>query len=196
MTEAAPPERRSGSVAEPRLRDASVPERATIVLRPMAGPDVDALMVYEDELFGSESWSADSYRAELADSRYRHYLVAERVADRVIERGAKGAEGAAEPGPGVGGGLIGWAGLMVIGETAQVLTIGVVPGQQRRGIGQAMLDALLAEARRRGATEVVLEVRVDNAAARRLYERKPIHPVAGAARVLRPGARRCSGDET
>ena len=40
-----------------------------------------------------------------------------------------------------------------------------------------MLDALLDEARRRGAIEVILEVRVDNGPARRLYERNRFVPL-------------------
>ncbi len=134
-----------------------------LALRPMVKTDIARFMTFEEELFGSESWTPDSYRAELADARYRHYIVAELVADAVTETDTAD--------------LIGWAGLMVIGETAQILTIGVVPGAQRQGTGQVMLDALLDEARRRGAIEVILEVRVDNGPARRLYERNRFLPL-------------------
>jgi ribosomal-protein-alanine N-acetyltransferase len=119
--------------------------------------DIERVMGHEDELFGTEAWAPDSYRAELADRRYRHYLIAER---------------AGQPAQ-----LVGWAGIMVIAETAQILTIGVVTAEQGRGIGQRLLDELLAEARRRAATEVVLEVRIDNVAARRLYERNRFVPL-------------------
>ena len=119
----------------------------------MRKADIDRFMAFEEELFGNESWTPDSYRAELADARYRHYIVAE------LGTGTDASD------------IVGWAGLMVIGETAQILTIGVVPDAQRQGTGQVMLDALLDEARRRGAVEVILEVRVDNGPARRLYER-------------------------
>jgi ribosomal-protein-alanine N-acetyltransferase len=60
---------------------------------------------------------------------------------------------------------------MVVAEDAQILTIGTVPHRQREGIGQALLDELLDEAKRRGATAVFLEVRVDNEPARALYRR-------------------------
>jgi [ribosomal protein S18]-alanine N-acetyltransferase len=39
------------------------------------------------------------------------------------------------------------------------------------GIGAALVENLLAEAGRRGCTEVFLEVRVDNGRAQRLYRR-------------------------
>ena len=42
--------------------------------------------------------------------------------------------------------------------------------QQGWGIGSALLAALLAEARRRGHTEISLTVRADNPQARRLYQ--------------------------
>jgi ribosomal-protein-alanine N-acetyltransferase len=145
-------------------------DAGSVVLRPMVAADIDEFMAYEEELFGSESWSADSYRGELADGRYRHYLVAER---RPAYPGRAGL-GPADPGSTE---IVGWAGLMVIRETAQILTIGVIPSAQRRGTGQVMLDALIDEARHRGASEIILEVRMDNAAARRLYERNRFAPL-------------------
>lgn len=56
-----------------------------------------------------------------------------------------------------------------LGEEAEVLTLGVLPGARRQGVGHALLAAMLAEARRRGIGSVVLEVAADNGAARRLY---------------------------
>jgi ribosomal-protein-alanine N-acetyltransferase len=110
---------------------------------------IDALMPYERAMFGTEAWTASSYRTELADSTLRHYLAAE-GADRQ---------------------LLGWAGVMVVGATAEILTVGVIPAARRQGIAGRLLAGLLDEARRRGAVEVFLEVRVDNAAARELYGR-------------------------
>jgi ribosomal-protein-alanine N-acetyltransferase len=124
----------------------SSPATARIVA--MRAAHVDALMPYERDMFGTEAWTRSSYLAEVADHRLRHYVAAE------------DAEGA----------LLGWAGVMVVGATAEILTVGVVPAARRRGLGRDLLHALLAEASTRGATEVFLEVRVDNAAAIALYE--------------------------
>jgi [ribosomal protein S18]-alanine N-acetyltransferase len=52
-----------------------------------------------------------------------------------------------------------------------VQTIGVTSGNQRKGIGTELLLAMLGEARKRGATQVDLEVRADNAVAIALYEK-------------------------
>jgi ribosomal-protein-alanine acetyltransferase len=119
----------------------------TVRLVPMTGAHVDALMPFEHAMFGTEAWSAAAYRAELADRRHRHYVAAEDTA----------------------GQLLGWAGVMVVQDAAEILTDGVVPAARRAGIARLLLADLLAEARRRGAREVFLEVRVDNDAARTLY---------------------------
>ncbi len=121
----------------------------------MTKADIATIMPFEEALFGSESWTSDAYAAELADRKYRHYVVS------TDDTGL----------------LTGWAGLLVIADTAQILTIGVVPAMQRRGVGQFLLDTLLEEARARGAIEALLEVRVDNHSARRLYERNRFYPL-------------------
>ncbi|MDT4891966.1 MAG: tRNA N6-adenosine threonylcarbamoyltransferase [Pseudonocardiales bacterium] len=118
-----------------------------VTVVPMRAGHIDALMPFEREMFGTEAWTAGAYRTELADPRHRYYLAAE---DAV-------------------GALLGWAGVMVVGESAEILTVGVVPSARRRGIARRLLAGLLAEARVRGAVEVFLEVRVDNEAARALY---------------------------
>jgi ribosomal protein S18 acetylase RimI-like enzyme len=48
--------------------------------------------------------------------------------------------------------------------------IAVDPPRQGRGVGRALIDAAIAEARRRGARRLTLRVFSPNLAARRLYE--------------------------
>jgi ribosomal-protein-alanine N-acetyltransferase len=124
------------------------PTQATVTLRRMTIADLDALLPYEEVMFGTEAWSRNAYLEELADTRMRYYVVAE-AAD---------------------GSLLGDGGLLTIGETAQIVTVGVLPAARRRGVGRLLVRALVTEARRRQAEEVLLEVRVDNEAAKRLYE--------------------------
>lgn len=115
---------------------------------PMTAAHIDALMVYEREMFGTEAWTGSGYRTELADKRHRYYVAAQ----------------------GDDGELLGWAGVMVVADAAEILTVGVVPAARRQRIATKLLAALLDEARARGACEAFLEVRVDNEAARKLYE--------------------------
>jgi ribosomal-protein-alanine N-acetyltransferase len=128
--------------------------------------DLDAVMPFEQQMFGPEAWSRQGYLDELADTRLRYYIVAEAVAEGSTEP----AGGTGGTGGGAGGaGLLGTGGLLTVGETAQILTVGVLPAARRRGVGRLLVRALVAEARRRRATEVLLEVREDNHAAQRLY---------------------------
>lgn len=124
-----------------------------ITLQRMRPAHIPLVLEHEHALFGTESWSAGMYRDELADPWNRHYLVA-------FEEDWQDEQH-----------LVGWAGLMVIGDTAEILTIGTAPFAQRRGVARALMDALLVEARRRRAHEVLLEVRVDNDPAKALYVR-------------------------
>lgn len=119
---------------------------ATLV--PLTTGHLDALMRHEREMFGTEAWSPASYAAEIRDKHSRYYLAVEDAS----------------------GQLLGWGGLLIAADQAEVLTIGVVPSAQRRGLARLMLADFYAEARRRGARELFLEVRVDNAAAVALYE--------------------------
>ena len=114
----------------------------------MTSADLDVLLPFEDVMFGTEAWSRQSYEDELADTTLRDYLVAE------------SADGT----------LLGSSGLMTIASTSQILTVGVLPPARRRGIGRVLVQALVEIARRRGAVEVLLEVRIDNEAAKKLYE--------------------------
>ena len=57
------------------------------------------------------------------------------------------------------------------GETGYIAGMGVAPTHRGRGLGEAVMRAVLESARDRGVKHVQLEVLVQNAAAIRLYER-------------------------
>jgi [ribosomal protein S18]-alanine N-acetyltransferase len=121
----------------------------SVDLRPMARADLPAVARLEVALFGEEAWSAGMLAGELAGEPGRYYLVA---ADD--------------------GAIAGYAGMLAPGGgQADVLTVGVAHDRWGEGIGAALVEHLLAEAGRRGCTEVFLEVRVDNDRAQRLYRR-------------------------
>ncbi|HEX3535277.1 MAG TPA: GNAT family N-acetyltransferase [Stellaceae bacterium] len=64
---------------------------------------------------------------------------------------------------------IGFALARDLGTECEVLSLGVLPSQRRRGTGRQLVGAIADEATRRGLGSVVLEVATDNHAARRLY---------------------------
>lgn len=61
-------------------------------------------------------------------------------------------------------------------DEAELLTIAVAPGTQRRGVGRALLEALETRSAARGALRMFLEVAVDNAPAQALYARAGYRP--------------------
>ncbi|CAN5545790.1 ribosomal protein S18-alanine N-acetyltransferase [soil metagenome] len=124
----------------------------TPVLRRATLDDLDAIMQLETGTFASDAWSRGTMRAELR-SRHGYYLVAER------EPGHQDAA------------IAGYAGLLAPDGSGQadIQTIAVAPDARRHGLGRALMVALLAEARRREAGEVFLEVRADNPNAEAMY---------------------------
>lgn len=69
----------------------------------------------------------------------------------------------------VAGELCSFAVLMPGVEEAELLTIGVAAAHQRKGLGRAMLSAMLEVARAKQLSRVFLEVRVSNLGAIALY---------------------------
>ncbi|HEX9065821.1 MAG TPA: ribosomal protein S18-alanine N-acetyltransferase [Streptosporangiaceae bacterium] len=122
----------------------------SVRLRPMTPADLDAVADLEVSVFGpEEAWSRAMLAGELAQQpASRYYLVAEDDS-----------------------GIAGYAGLLGAGWQGDVLTLAVATDRWGEGIGTMLLRALLAEAGRRGCTEVFLEVRTDNTRAQDLYRR-------------------------
>ena len=69
------------------------------------------------------------------------------------------------------GQLAGYVGLKIAADEGYVGNLAVSPDFRRRGVGQALMDALLAHAKSSGLAFVTLEARVSNTAARALYEK-------------------------
>ena len=107
---------------------------------------IDELLPIEKDLFGVEQWSAGMFWNELAAGH--PYIAA--VQD---------------------GEVVGYAGLVVAPpDEAWVNNMAVRRDHQRHGIGRALLEELLAIARRNGARHTLLEVAADNAPAQALYD--------------------------
>jgi ribosomal-protein-alanine N-acetyltransferase len=127
-------------------------------LRPMVPADLSEVLALEFELFPDDPWTAEMFAEEVVQPpSSRLYLVAEEV----------DSEGGRPV-------MAGYAGLMFVpgGGQADVLTIAVAESCWGRGIGSALLGALLQAARDHRCVEVFLEVREDNPRARGLYLRR------------------------
>lgn len=135
-------------------------------LRPMVPADLTDVLALEHELFADDPWTAEMFAEEVVQPlSSRLYLVAEAVTEAVTA-------GVAADGPGYT--VAGYAGIMFLpgGGQADVLTIAVAQEFWARGIGSALLGALLQAAREHDCREVFLEVREDNPRARGLYLRR------------------------
>lgn len=69
------------------------------------------------------------------------------------------------------GGLLGYGMMYAAVQEADIVNIAVSPAARRLGIGQAIMESLMAEATEKGCLEMYLEVRESNTPARALYEK-------------------------
>ena len=125
-----------------------------VQLRDADWRDLTTMARLEQQIFPADAWSQATMWAELACRPRRAYLVAE-----------------GHPGGGVDGDgrLLGYAGLDLAGDVADVMTVAVDPRARGRGLGATLLEGLHARARDAGARSVMLEVRADNTSALGLY---------------------------
>ncbi|MBG6213097.1 MAG: ribosomal protein S18-alanine N-acetyltransferase [Cryobacterium sp.] len=121
-------------------------------LRRAHGADLAAIMRLETSIFENDAWSAPMMARDLGDPAC-YYLVAFPPDDpNNVEAyaGLLAPQGATE---------------------GDVQTIAVAGSARGHGLGRTLMQALISEARKRGARLIFLEVRADNPGAQRLYER-------------------------
>jgi ribosomal-protein-alanine N-acetyltransferase len=141
-------------------------------LRALRPADVPVIAELEQRLFPLDAWPLEMFVDEVSQPT-RSYLVAE-------------AGPAAEPGTDTR--VVGYCGVMCVDTMADIQTIAVTPEHEGRGIGTAMLTQMIDEAGRRGAEQVLLEVRSDNLRARALYVRFGFRHIHTRPRYYRDGA--------
>ncbi len=117
-----------------------------VAVRPLQVADIPVIADLEKEIY-PQPWSEGVFRDELTRDD-RAYVAA--VAD---------------------GEIIGFGGLMLVGEDAHVTTLAVGVGERRIGLGTRLMLQLIDAAVARGAHNLTLEVRSTNSGAQRLYER-------------------------
>jgi ribosomal-protein-alanine N-acetyltransferase len=129
------------------------PPPARVTWRPLATSDLAYVAALEAQVHAAP-WSLGNFRDALVAG----------YATRVAERESR---------------IIAYGVLMLAPGEAQILNISVVPDARREGFGRALLAQFIDDARRLGAEQCFLEVRVSNSPAIALYEG------AGFARIAR-----------
>jgi ribosomal-protein-alanine N-acetyltransferase len=121
-------------------------------IRPMQPDDLASVVTLETAQ-QPRPWSESVFRGEM-DADNRVYLVVEDESE-----------------------IIGFGGVMVIGDEAHVTNLLVSDARRREGIGMELMLALIESVVASGARHMTLEVRKENAAARALYARLGLAPV-------------------
>ena len=132
-------------------------------VREMRWTDIAELARIDRDLFGHESWSETTWWAELAGRPQRRY--------RVVTDGL---------------GILGYAGVDCPGTVADVMTIAVQPRGRGTGLAGELVSWMRSEATDAGAQALILEVRQDNAAARKLYARNGFEQISVRRKYYQP----------
>lgn len=133
-------------------------------MRDLRWTDLPELASLEAELFPDDAWAQETWWAELAARPRRSYVVA-------VQHGR----------------VIGYAGVDLGGEVADVMTMAVAPAARGSGLGRRLLDELVDRAEADHAAHLMLEVREDNGPARKLYETKGFKLLTVRRRYYQPG---------
>jgi [ribosomal protein S18]-alanine N-acetyltransferase len=146
-----------------------VTEPETSRLREMRWWDIDRVLELEKDLFPEDTWSRGMFWSELAHARgseaTRRYVLAEDGDGR----------------------LLGYAGLAASGDLADIQTIAVARDQWGTGLGGRLLTELLRAATAFECAEVMLECRIDNIRAQKLYERFGFEAIGFRRGYYQPG---------
>ena len=124
----------------------SAPELSALTLRRADPTDLAEVATLERTCYG-DPWPATAFTSLPDNNRVFFAVARETSRDRLA------------------GYVIAW----YVMDEGELANLAVAPHARRRGIGRALLDAMLADASHRGTADVYLEVRESNTAARNLY---------------------------
>lgn len=121
---------------------------SNVMYRKMVSDDVPA--VYEIELATfSAPWTLDSFYYEVHENQYAHYVL------------AVDADGS----------IIGFCGMWMVIDAAQITNVAVIEAARGRGIGEELMRESIRIARQHEMEVMSLEVRVTNTVAQNLYRK-------------------------
>lgn len=125
-----------------------------VVVRRMTLEDIDRIVEIENMSFNIP-WTRENFQFELTENRCAVYMVGE-----------------------IDGNVVGYGGMWQMVDEGHITNIAVDPMYRCRGVGDAILSALIKYAGENGITAMTLEVRTQNMPARSLYSKHGFKNVA------------------
>ena len=119
---------------------------AEILIKHMTPEDVVQVHQIEEACF-STPWSLENFKAVFR-YEYNHYLTA-----------WDGEE------------IVGFIGLMEVAGEGDITNVAGLPSHRKRGIGDQLVSSMIALAKEKEISKIMLEVRASNEAAIHLYEK-------------------------
>ncbi|MGD6818320.1 ribosomal protein S18-alanine N-acetyltransferase [Metabacillus sp. 84] len=126
--------------------------KSELKIRAMRVEDIDSVYEIETKSFATP-WNKESFYNEVAHNLFATYLVAEH--DHKV---------------------IGYCGIWLIVDEAQITNIAILPEYRGNGFGETLLKKAMKEAKKRGARQLSLEVRLSNYPAQELYKKLGFRP--------------------
>lgn len=123
-----------------------------LIVREMNPSDTSEVMNVETASY-TTPWPEDIFQQEVADNHYAHYYVA--VKD---------------------GKIVGYAGMWLVIDDAQITNIAIAPECRGQKFGQKLFYYTVEQAVLMGAKRLSLEVRESNIAAQRMYRKFGLVP--------------------
>lgn len=123
-----------------------------LVIRKMEETDIEPILEVEAASF-PDPWSKDILYQEIVKNSFAHYYV--------MLMGEK---------------YIGYVGLWIVMDDAQITNIAILPAYRGRKLGEKLFDFAVKQAIQLGVRRLSLEVRVSNIAAQRMYQKFGLVP--------------------
>lgn len=146
--------------------------KSQLTLRHMRVQDVSQVMAIDEEAF-NPPWPERSYRFEINESQITYMATLEKFEQRPVQglrrifKTLRGDEKLMEEQSVV----VGYGGIWKISDEAHINTIASHPDYRGKKYGEIVLAGLIRRAIQLGAAYIVLEVRVSNFIAQKLYRK-------------------------
>ncbi|GGB41262.1 ribosomal-protein-alanine N-acetyltransferase [Virgibacillus dakarensis] len=125
---------------------------AELLIRKMEEHDVDQVAEVEKASF-TAPWPRDIFQQEIVENQFAHYFVLQ-----VDEK------------------IVGYAGLWVVVDDAQITNIAIMPDYRGNKLGEKLFHYVMVQAVRLGGRRLSLEVRTSNIIAQHMYRKFGLVP--------------------